>query len=97
MGIGQDFGKQRISTTGFGRYINTDLGEYLVPVNADIPDIDVAFVGLPDPAPAFWAQKAPVRSGSSALPLPLQMPFTTATGCRARALPIQFDKLNYEG
>jgi CO/xanthine dehydrogenase Mo-binding subunit len=33
-----------------GRVINASLGEYLVPVNADIGDIEVLFVGQPDPS-----------------------------------------------
>src|SRR5262245_13559922 len=31
-----------------GRLINASLGDYLVAVNADVPDIDVIFVGEPD-------------------------------------------------
>src|SRR5207237_1688618 len=32
-----------------GRYLNADLSEYLVPVNADVGDIDVIFVPENDP------------------------------------------------
>ncbi|MCX4421821.1 molybdopterin cofactor-binding domain-containing protein [Streptomyces mirabilis] len=31
-----------------GRWANTGLGEYLVPVNADAPDIDIEFVDVQD-------------------------------------------------
>ena len=31
-----------------GRVANATLGDYLVPVNADVPDRDVVFVSEPD-------------------------------------------------
>jgi hypothetical protein len=32
-----------------GRIVNASFGDYLIAVNADVPDIDVVFVGGPDP------------------------------------------------
>src|SRR5262249_13648774 len=39
-----------------GRVVNASFGDYLVPVNADVPDIDVLFVGAPDPMTATGAK-----------------------------------------
>jgi CO/xanthine dehydrogenase Mo-binding subunit len=43
-------------TDGTGRIANATFGDYLVAVNADIPDIDVVFVGEPDPLPPLGAK-----------------------------------------
>ena len=45
-GIGMALLEETVSING--RPINTSLGDYLIPVNADVPDIDVSFVGGPD-------------------------------------------------
>jgi hypothetical protein len=37
-----------ITDTGTGRIVNATFGDYLVSVNADVPDLDVAFVCEPD-------------------------------------------------
>ncbi|WP_082453427.1 xanthine dehydrogenase family protein molybdopterin-binding subunit [Rhizobium sp. Leaf262] len=97
MGIGQALWEATHIDDRFGRYINTDLGEYLVPVNADIPDIDVAFVGLPDPGTGVLGAKSAGEIGIVGVAAAIANAVYDATGCRARALPIQFDTLNDEG
>ncbi len=44
----------------FGGWFNADLADYVVSVNADIGDIDVAFVDRPDPL----LNDVPVRQGA---------------------------------
>ena len=51
-GIGQAIFEETITDAGTGRIANATFGDYLVPVNADVPDIDVVFVGGPDRADA---------------------------------------------
>jgi CO/xanthine dehydrogenase Mo-binding subunit len=48
-GIGMATLEETITAPGGGRVANATLSDYLVAVNADVPDIDVAFVGEPDP------------------------------------------------
>src|SRR6185503_7470266 len=48
-GIGQALLEETITDPGTGRITNATFGDYLIPVNADTPDIDVVFVGQPDP------------------------------------------------
>ena len=44
MGIGMAPHEETLVDHNFGRYVNANIGEYHVPVNADIPDIDVVLV-----------------------------------------------------
>jgi hypothetical protein len=40
--------EETVTDPGTGRIANATLADYLVPVNADIPDLDVLFVGESD-------------------------------------------------
>ena len=53
-----------MSDPGTGRIANATFGDYLVAVNADVPDIDVIFVGEPEPTKITSASRASVRSRS---------------------------------
>ena len=48
MGIGMALHEETCIDHRLGRFMNHNLAEYHVPVNADIPDIDVIFVDEPD-------------------------------------------------
>ena len=61
---------------GTGRIANATFGDYLVPVNADVPDIDVIFVGEPDPFNPIGV-KGVGEVGSSASPPPSPTPSST--------------------
>ena len=43
-GIGMALGEETVIDHSYGRFMNANLGEYHVPVNADVPDIEVIFV-----------------------------------------------------
>jgi len=45
----------------YGRYVNANLGEYHVPVNADIPNMIVEFVPEEDRTSMRWVSRASVR------------------------------------
>jgi len=55
-GIGQALLEETITDPVTGRIANATLGDYLIPVNADVPDIDVVFVGEPDPLTPLGAK-----------------------------------------
>lgn len=78
--------------TGFdprlGRVTNATLADYLVPVHADVPDIDVLFVGRPDPLAPLGA-KGLGELGLTATPAAVANAVFHATGVRPRALPIR--------
>ena len=48
MGIGMTMLEETIIDSGTGRVANATFGDYLIPVNADVPDLNVVFVGHPD-------------------------------------------------
>ena len=47
-GIGMTLLEHTVSDLQTGRIINANLGEYHVPVNADVLDIDISFIGQSD-------------------------------------------------
>lgn len=48
MGIGMTMLEETVFDDETGRIANATFGDYLVPANADVPDLDVVFVGTPD-------------------------------------------------
>jgi xanthine dehydrogenase YagR molybdenum-binding subunit len=76
-----------------GRIVTPNLSTYLVPVNADVPEIQVEFVDRPDPAsPAMGARgfgETPMTGVTAAIGNAVYH----ATGRRVRDLPITQDKL----
>ncbi|WP_434384704.1 xanthine dehydrogenase family protein molybdopterin-binding subunit [Melittangium boletus] len=70
------------------KLVNGDLGEYLVPVQADVPPIDVFFVGEPDPAAGPLGSKAVGEIGITGVAAAIANAVYNAIGHRARALPI---------
>lgn len=97
MGLGQALCEATHFDERYGRYINTDLAEYLVPVNADVPDIDVAFVGQPDPDTGVLGAKSAGEIGMVGVAAAVANAIYDATGIRPRALPIRFDALENQG
>jgi xanthine dehydrogenase YagR molybdenum-binding subunit len=95
MGIGQALWEGTHIDNRFGRYLNTDLAEYLVPVNADIPEIDVEFVGRHDPSTGVMGAKSAGEIGMVGVAAAIANAVYDGTGCRPRNLPIQFEALNY--
>lgn len=75
-----------------GRLMNPSLAQYYVPSNLDIPEIDVAWTGIPDPhAPSGARGIGEIgMNGASAA---VANAVYDATGKRVRDLPITLDKL----
>ena len=82
------FGMQRQ-----GRVINNNLGDYLVPTNADIPDIEVISVGIPDPHASVLGGKAVGELAIVGVAPAIANAVYHATGRRIRELPITLEKL----
>jgi len=93
MGIGQALLEEGIVDPRNGRVINNNLGDYLIATNADIPEIEVISVGIPDPHASALGGK-----GAGELPIVGVAPAIAnavfhATGKRIRDLPITLEKL----
>jgi xanthine dehydrogenase YagR molybdenum-binding subunit len=91
MGIGMTLLEETIFDAT-GRIANATLGDYLVPVNADIPDLDVVFVGEPDRFNALGV-KGIGEIGTIGVAAAIANAVYHATGRRFRSLPITIDQL----
>ena len=76
-----------------GRIVNANLAEYLVPVHADIPAIDVLFVDEPDFSLNPIGVKGLGEIGLVGVAPAIANAVYHATGQRLRDLPITLDKL----
>jgi xanthine dehydrogenase YagR molybdenum-binding subunit len=76
-----------------GRYVNADLAEYHVPVNADIGKIDVMFVEESDPHVNPIGVKGVGEIPIVGVAASIANAVYHATGKRVRDLPITLDKL----
>ena len=76
-----------------GRIVNANLAEYHVPVNADIGQIDVNFIGEPDPNFNPLGVRGIGEIGITGVAAALCNAVYHATGKRVRDLPITLDRL----
>ena len=76
-----------------GRYVNADLAEYLVPVNADVPAIDIVLIDENDPHVDVIGVKGIGEIGTTGVAAAIANAVFHATGIRVRDLPITLDKL----
>jgi xanthine dehydrogenase YagR molybdenum-binding subunit len=91
-GIGQAMFEETITDAPSGRIANATFGDYLVAVNADVPDIDVVFVGAPDRNTATGT-KGIGEIGIVGVAAAIANAVYHATGRRLRSLPITLDQL----
>jgi CO/xanthine dehydrogenase Mo-binding subunit len=89
-GIGMALFEETVSING--RPINTSLGDYVVPVNLDVPEIDVTFVGGPDPMTEVGAKGIGELAIIGVAPAIANAVFH-ATGKRIRTLPLSIEKV----
>ena len=92
-GIGAALMEHTILDTGNGRWLTHDLGTYHVPVNADVPEIDVHFVGPPDYKFNPLGARGIGEIGNTGIAAALGNAVHHATGVRIRELPVTADKL----
>jgi xanthine dehydrogenase YagR molybdenum-binding subunit len=75
-----------------GRIANATFGDYLIPANADIHDLDVIFVGEPDRFNALGV-KGIGEIGTIGVAAAIANAVFHATGRRFRSLPIKIEQL----
>jgi xanthine dehydrogenase YagR molybdenum-binding subunit len=76
-----------------GRLANIDLAGYLLPVNADIPDVDVHFVEYPDTLHNSVGAKGIGEIGTVGVAAAIANAVYNATGIRVRHIPIMIEDL----
>jgi xanthine dehydrogenase YagR molybdenum-binding subunit len=75
-----------------GRLATTSLAEYVVAVNADVRDVDVLFVGDPDPMTPLGT-KGIGELAIAGMAAAIANAVYHATGTRIRSLPISIEKM----
>ncbi len=93
MGIGQALLEEGLVDSRNGRTVNNNMGDYLVPTNSDIPDIQVISVGIPDPHASVLGGKGVGEVGIVGVAPAIANAVFHATGKRIRDLPITLEKL----
>jgi len=92
-GIGMALLEQSVVDPHLGRVVNSNLAEYLVPTNADIPLIDAFFIEEEDPNVNRIGTKGIGEIGTVGAAAAIANAVYHATGKRIRDLPITIDKL----
>ncbi|MDB5023231.1 MAG: aldehyde oxidase and xanthine dehydrogenase molybdopterin binding protein [Mucilaginibacter sp.] len=92
-GIGISLSEEGIIDHRYGRYVNNNLADYLVPVNADVPAVEVHFIDKADPVIDPMGAKGVGEIGIIGFTAAVANAVFHATGKRIRALPITPDKL----
>ena len=92
MGIGAALQEESMLDHTLGRFMNHNFGEYHIPVNADVHDIDVIFVEETDAANPLGI-KGLGEIGIVGTAAAIANAIYHATGKRVRHLPITIDKL----
>ncbi|TCR65705.1 xanthine dehydrogenase family protein molybdopterin-binding subunit [Bosea sp. BK604] len=92
-GIGMALHEETMTDHRFGRFMNSNLGEYHVPVNADIDGIEVIFVEEHDDKVNPIGVKGLGEIGVVGTAAAIANAIHHATGKRIRSLPITVDKL----
>jgi xanthine dehydrogenase YagR molybdenum-binding subunit len=92
-GIGMALFEESLLDTREGRFVNANLADYHVPVNADIGSIDIAFVPEEDLIVNPLGAKGIGEIGITGVAAAIGNALFHATGKRIRELPFTPDKL----
>lgn len=94
MGLGQTLLEEGQIDQRDGRTVNANFADYAVPVNADVPDIQVISVGIPDLQASALGGKGVGEIGVVGVAAAIANAVYHATGKRIRSLPITLEKVN---
>jgi xanthine dehydrogenase YagR molybdenum-binding subunit len=92
-GIGMALLEETVRDRRAGAVVTNNLADYHVPVNADIPDVDVIFVEEPDLAFNALGVRGIGEIGITGVAAAIANAVYHATGLRVRDLPIVSEKL----
>lgn len=92
-GIGMSLMEEGVIDQRYGKWINNNFADYHVPVQADVPHIEVHFVNKPDPILNPMGSKGMGEVGLVGFAAAVANAVYHATGKRIRELPITVDKL----
>lgn len=92
-GIGMALMEHTAYDPNNGRVVTRDLADYLVPVNADMPEFNIQFINKPDPYISPMGARGIGEIGITGITAAITNAVYNATGKRIRELPITPDKL----
>ena len=92
MGLGMALTEAALFDMRRGHIVNPSLAEYHVPVNLDVPKIEIHFLDIPDPQTPMGAHGIG-EIGITGVAAAVANAVFNATGRRIRDLPITLDKL----
>jgi xanthine dehydrogenase YagR molybdenum-binding subunit len=92
-GLGMALEEETLVDPRTARYMNADLAEYHVPVNADVGTLDLSFVEEHDPYVNPIGVKGIGEIGITGVAAAIANAVYNATGVRVRDLPITLDKV----
>ena len=92
-GLSMALHEHSVMDHSIGQVVNHDLAEYHIPVNADIVDIDVSWLDIPDPHVNVLGARGIGEIGITGTAAAIASAVHNATGIRVRDLPITPDKL----
>lgn len=92
-GIGIALMEEGLVDHRYGRYINNNLSDYHLPVQADVPDVDIHFIDKSDDHINPMGAKSLGEIGLIGFTAAIANAVYHATGKRIRQLPVTVDKL----
>ena len=93
MGIGMGMLEETVYDPSTGHPINNNFADYMVAVNADVPELDCIFLDYPDPVLNEYGARGIGEIGLTGCASALTMATYHAAGVRVRDLPIRIEKL----
>ena len=93
MGIGMALLEETIYDPRNSKPINNNLADYMVPVNADIPDMECIFLDYPDTKLNEYGARGIGEIGLTGCASAVTSATYHATGVRLRELPIRIENL----
>jgi xanthine dehydrogenase YagR molybdenum-binding subunit len=92
-GLSSALHEEAVVDTRLGCFVNRDLAEYLVPVHADIPDLDAVLLDSFDSKANMLGAKGVGELGICGSGAAVANAVFNATGVRVREFPITVDKM----
>ena len=93
MGVGMALFEQTLYDSKTGRVVNANFADYVVPTNADHPEMDITFLDYPDLHLNEFGARGIGEIGLTGFAASVANAVYHATGKRVRELPITLEKL----